>query len=655
MRLHSLAICLFGSLALTGCSLTPTAAPSPQSGLTIHGVAHGGQQAISGSHVYLYAAGTGGYGGASTSLLTSSVLTNNPGFSGQDTNNNYYVVTDSGGNFSIGSDYTCTTGQQVYIYLTGGDSGGGSNSAIGLLAALGSCPVAGNFATATPFVTINEVTTVATAYSIAGFATDATDATDVSSSGTTLAATGIQNAFAETANLVNISTGHALATTASGTGTVPLSLLNTLANMLSGCVNTAGPTSAGCSILFSNMKSAGATGTAATDTATAAIYLAHNPYPGTTQIANLCGLQTPTAPFTIPDLPCSSGNYPSDFILEIKFPAPNTLINALAIDNAGNIWTYSDPALGSVTVSLNKMTSTGASVSGFPVTIPAAPQSMAIDTSGNAWVTHASKIYEYTSSGSSATGSPFATGLTVSYLFAFDGTGDIWIDDINGSTPEVGELTSAGTAVTGSPFTGGGLNLPYRVAIDGSGNVWVTNSGSTTAGITELTNAGAPIAGSPFAFSGIPGCMAIDNANNVWLSTSSGLSELTNAGALVSGSPFAAGANPGQIAIDGFGNIWTANPTVSSTNGGSVTESNHAGVLLSESSGFGADNTISPSQLAIDASGNVWMSSTASVNGGGSPVYSELYIVEFVGAATPVVTPISANLASPYSAPASKP
>jgi len=39
----------------------------------------------------LYAAGTGGIGTASKSLLNSNVLTNEPGYSGEDSNNNYYV------------------------------------------------------------------------------------------------------------------------------------------------------------------------------------------------------------------------------------------------------------------------------------------------------------------------------------------------------------------------------------------------------------------------------------------------------------------------------------------------------------------------------------------------------------------------------------
>jgi len=57
MRFYAVpSLCL--ALVLTGCSLTPTAPNTPDTGLAIQGMVHGGQQPISGAHVYLYAAGT---------------------------------------------------------------------------------------------------------------------------------------------------------------------------------------------------------------------------------------------------------------------------------------------------------------------------------------------------------------------------------------------------------------------------------------------------------------------------------------------------------------------------------------------------------------------------------------------------------------------
>ena len=65
----SLASSLAFSLVLTGCSLTSTAPSMPETGPAIHGNVHGGQQPIQGAHVYLFAAGTAGYGKPSVSLL----------------------------------------------------------------------------------------------------------------------------------------------------------------------------------------------------------------------------------------------------------------------------------------------------------------------------------------------------------------------------------------------------------------------------------------------------------------------------------------------------------------------------------------------------------------------------------------------------------
>ena len=98
------------------------------------------------------------------------------------------------------------------------------------MAALGSCPSATGPA---GYVVVNEVSTVAAAYAMAGFATDATH---VGSSGTALALTGIKNAFANAANLETLSTGAALGGTPRGEGGVAQAAVNTPPANLPGCV-----------------------------------------------------------------------------------------------------------------------------------------------------------------------------------------------------------------------------------------------------------------------------------------------------------------------------------------------------------------------------------------------------------------------------------
>ena len=278
------------SFVLTGGTLSTTANPSLQPGLKLRGSVHGGQQAISGARVYLLAANTTGYGQPSLSLLDAASTGSGDSIGG-------YVSTASDGSFTITGDYTCTANQQVYLYALGGDPGAGNNSASGLLAVLGACPASGNFLTALPSIQVNEVTTIAAAYALSGYATDPTH---VSSSGTPLAQTDVANAFLNAANLASVVTGQALTINPAGNATVPQAEINTLANILASCVNSTGPATppavANCDTLFLNAMSGT---TSPTDTAAAAINIAHNP---TANVANLYALPAAADPFS-PALP----------------------------------------------------------------------------------------------------------------------------------------------------------------------------------------------------------------------------------------------------------------------------------------------------------------------------------------------------------------
>jgi hypothetical protein len=241
---------------------------------------------------------TAGYGESAISLLTSA--TENPSDS-----TGYYVLTGEHGGFSIAGDYTCTVGRPVYLYVRGGDSGGsGANSAIGLMASLGACPEGGDFTSAEPFVFVNEVSTIAAAYAMSDVAADPTH---VSRPGGVMAAADARSA----ANLARIATGVANVAVPSHRGTkVPQRKINTLANILSGCVNSSGPMSAGCATLFANARNGGSSGTIPGDTATAAINIAHNPRVNTAVLYRLQpGLDAPFQP--------SLQSAPEDFTIQV--------------------------------------------------------------------------------------------------------------------------------------------------------------------------------------------------------------------------------------------------------------------------------------------------------------------------------------------------
>jgi hypothetical protein len=92
----------------------------------IQGNNFGGHAPIVGAKIFLLQVGTSGYGAAVTSLLGSTSA--NPSYptaqdttSGSPTNGMWYVTSDSTGQYNLTGDYTCTAGDPVYIYGSGGN------------------------------------------------------------------------------------------------------------------------------------------------------------------------------------------------------------------------------------------------------------------------------------------------------------------------------------------------------------------------------------------------------------------------------------------------------------------------------------------------------------------------------------------------------
>lgn len=608
---------------LTGCTLTSTAPAGPAAGVPIRGMIHGGQQPVVGAHLYLFAANTNGYGGASISLLNASAT-------GQSDSLGAYVTSDNNGGFSITGDYSCTPGSQVYIYAAGGNPGAGVNSALGLLAILGECPDSGNFLAATPFISVNEVSTVAAAYAFAGFATDATH---VSSSGTPLAKRGIANAFANAANFADLATGAALAVTPAGNGTVPQIKINTLANILASCVNSTGPSSSACSTLLKSTLTSDSNRPAPTETASAAINIAHNP--GSNMNA-LFSLVSATSPF-VPSLAVR----PNDFSIGLTFTGGGISKTSgpagVAIDAAGNAWITNSQGN-----SVTELSSTGAAISpatGFTGGGLSAPVAIAIDLAGNAWSTnHVNSVSEFSSAGQPISPDAGFTGggLLAPSAIAIDSSGDVWVTNY-GVDGGIAELSNSGVPL--SPSTGftdnGSVGLSFwGVAIDMSGDAWVTLAGGNNL-VAELSNSGATISpGNGYGGGGlyIPHAIAIDSSANIWVANAQSLTKFSSVGVALSSSPGFTGSGVisdsilvSGLAIDGGGNAWVG------LFGGITELSNSGALLLTDSGAITEGITGGPRSVAIDGSGNVWATNVTSV-------------LEYIGAAVPVVTPLSAGV-----------
>jgi sugar lactone lactonase YvrE len=631
--LPCLSLALFVS-TLTGCGvpLTDTAAPIAAH-IEIQGTVFGGQQPVVGAHVYLLAANTTGYGNASVSLLNKSTLSSD--------SIGKYVLTGADGSFSLSGDYTvCGAGTttQVYIYALGGNPGGGSNSASGMMAALGTCA---NITSAT-HVALNEVSTVAAAYAMAGYAVDATH---VSSSGTTLAQTGVTNAFANSGNLVGLASGTALTTTPAGNGTVPYQTIYTLSNILAACINSADTVvntvvthSAACNTLLTTATADGtSSGTQPTDTATAMINIAHHP---TANVTTLYGLPTGTPPYT------GLSGQPSDFTLTITFTGGGlSFSNHLAVDGSGNVWVSDGNNL------IAKFNSLGAPVSssGYTDSSLNSPVGLAIDTSGGCWtLNQGNSVSSVTGFNSSGTKTANPTLTHFGNLLAFDSSGNLWVPNSSSSSNGVvTEISSSGT-VENTYSTGdeNGENGP-GIAIDPSGNLWIPNQNGSS--VQKFSN-GSVAASYGFNFgSAIPLAVALDSSSNIWVvSSTATVSAVSSGGILLTNAPYSTGAASGSsgttLLFDGGGKLFTL---TSALNFQTFTTTYSLAEFTPSSSSITKVATFVPAgsrltDIAADGSGNLWVAAGTQLD-------------EIIGLTSPVVTPVVANLKSPYTHPASQP
>ena len=264
------AMVVLSNLGCTTSSFLPAALP----GHTQQGLVRGGQEPVSGGSIQLYAVGTNGIGAEATPLLTKP------------------VTTDASGGFSISGLYTCPSAStQVYLVAMGGNPGSAANidnHAIALMDALGSC---GAITPETQF-TIDEVTTVAAVWALAPYMHS------VSEVGTTPTdVAGLNAAFALAANFTDSSTGAAPGNSVPSGYEVPTSTINTAADVLAGCINSAGGTagdSSPCGKLFTYAEAADAH--VPTNVVEAALAIVDNPEKNVEAIYGLLPAPTPFEP-----------------------------------------------------------------------------------------------------------------------------------------------------------------------------------------------------------------------------------------------------------------------------------------------------------------------------------------------------------------------
>jgi len=672
--------------AATATAVVNIVSTLTSNGVQLSGHVLAGSTPVAGAAVSLYAAGTGGYGSAAT------LVNINP----SSTTSTTSVTTGNDGSFTIPAGYTCSSQSSLmYLVATGGNPGltGSStpnNGQLAMMTALGPC----GGLSSTASIVIDEVTTVASVWALAPFMPSGGTNGAYAYVGSTKSnsTNGLANAFAAVNNLVNITTGQALTSTPAGNSVVPQAEIDTLADVLNTCTATKGGAvgdGSACATLFADTNPGLTNTTAPVDTIQAALNIAQNNSGGTGNPPSELYALLATAPAFTPTL----ATEPNDWTIALNFTGgglggplgnsayPYSRSKAFAIDATGNLWIANNhinsvSELNNLGVALSPSTpSTGTTLAsgggykgGGQVS---SPTGIAIDPTGNVWVLNnngsLSELYGawalYGSGTVSGAGAAVSTttftggGLASGNGIAIDGAGNVWatssggLSEFAGSDTMVNNVLQAnGTALSPSSGYTTGISTPSGgIAVDNAGTVWVLNSGNDTAAeysssagtFTQAdygyTSIGPPL-GNSVLNQGVGSSMVIDSAGNVFMVTGGSLIELYTGGSQTTdgglGVSTALPSTATLLAADGAGHLWSVFPAPNNyCTVVSVVEMNSGGSSLNTNTpGCGYEGTsLGNTAMAVDGSGNLWV-----LNGTNSSS-----VTEFIGVATPVVTPFS--------------
>lgn len=234
-----------------------------------------------------------------------------------------------------------------------------------------------------------------------------------------------------------------------------------------------------------------------------------------------------------------------------------------------------------------------------------APQGIAVDERGNVWIANHGNgtVTEYVGGDPNSPRIYSGGGLNKPFTIVTDAKGNAWVDNgaIDATAPGTPtKITPRGNVI--GPFDGGGMRSPQGMAIDSAGNLWVASL--ITSDVTMFGADGKIEA--KFRAPSLQGAwgVAVDGDDNVWVASFIGQKVTQLCGHKVSRCPPGAKTgDPISPPLQGF------------TNGGLQ----HI------------------TAVQVDQSGNVWAANNwASIR----PIVGDDGLVEFIGAAEPVETPM---------------
>lgn len=443
--------------------------------------------------------------------------------------------TSDKGEFSF-STFEAKKGSLIYLVVTGGDAGVGSNDKIQLLTIIGAAggPMEKH-------VTVNEITTAAALAVAYDFGIDKEDTKgNVSFTAPANAASSINVAKAFEA-FVSSKTGKPVDKLEAS----KKDALTVMANAFASCVESKGD----CSSLTKAASSG----------------------------------KDPAISMLDAGLNIVNGSAVSkDFAINLSLPLAGKTFEAkntpqsIAIDKSGNLWI-------SGTGGLLELNASGKKINQFNLAAPS--DGIAIDSNENLWITNrtSNSVIELNQKGKTLGTFPVSGGPTG---IALDSSGGVWVGSSDANT--VSKISASGSLL-GSYNAGG---APATLAADNSGNIWAANQ--KTNNVCELDTTGGFVG--TFKTGNAPFGIAIDGSGNLWIANSgtNTVTKLNPVGTVLG--TYSVGKNPRALAIDSSGNVWVANQE------GSVTELRASGKIIGT-----VPVKSDASALAIDPSGNVWI------------------------------------------------